>query len=196
MVCPALLAAVAVVARPLLWQARFVSVGRSRTTAVQAVGASFAGILADAFSVTVAIWAVAAVAAAFGLIVIVRMPESARATPSAVAWRDDFGQTDAYGWWDRYQVDRRDRPRSPTHAATILADSSSHSRVRSNILARTALISRPSRTQAFEAVEVSQPRPRPPEKHGGLRVEPDGFREIPARLDRSRSRRSPNFWNS
>jgi MFS family permease len=75
MVYPTLLAAIGDVAHPL-WRARAVGVYRLWRDAGFAVGAILAGILADAFSVTVAIWAVAALTALSGLVVAVRMYET------------------------------------------------------------------------------------------------------------------------
>jgi MFS family permease len=75
MVYPTLLAAIGDVAHPL-WRARAVGVYRLWRDAGFAVGAILAGILADTFSVTVAIWAVAALTAASGLVVAVRMYET------------------------------------------------------------------------------------------------------------------------
>jgi MFS family permease len=75
MVYPTLLAAIGDVAHPL-WRARAVGVYRLWRDAGFAVGAILAGILADAFSVTVAIWAVAVFTALSGLVVAVRMYET------------------------------------------------------------------------------------------------------------------------
>lgn len=75
MVYPALLAAVGDVAHPL-WRARAVGVYRLWRDAGFAVGAILAGVLADTFSVTVAIWAVAAITAVSGVVVAVRMYET------------------------------------------------------------------------------------------------------------------------
>jgi MFS family permease len=75
MVYPTLLAAIGDVAHPL-WRARAVGVYRLWRDAGFAVGAILAGVLADAFSVTVAIWAVAALTALSGLVVAVRMYET------------------------------------------------------------------------------------------------------------------------
>jgi MFS family permease len=75
MVYPTLLAAIGDVAHPS-WRARAVGVYRLWRDAGFAVGALLAGILADVVSITAAIWAVAALTAASGLVVIVRMYET------------------------------------------------------------------------------------------------------------------------
>jgi MFS family permease len=75
MVYPTLLAAIGDVAHPL-WRARAVGVYRLWRDAGFAVGAILAGVLADAFGITTAIWAVAALTALSGLIVVVRMYET------------------------------------------------------------------------------------------------------------------------
>ena len=81
LVYPTLLAAIGDVAHPA-WRARSVGVYRLWRDGGFAVGALAAGLLADAFGVTTAIWAVAALTAASGLVVAVRMYEthSPRAT--------------------------------------------------------------------------------------------------------------------
>ncbi|MGQ4379328.1 MFS transporter, partial [Streptomyces sp. SAS_267] len=63
------------------WRARAVGVYRLWRDGGFAVGAVLAGILADAFGLTIAIWAVAALTAAAGLVVAVRMYET-HARPS------------------------------------------------------------------------------------------------------------------
>ena len=83
MVYPTLLAAIGDVAHPL-WRARAVGVYRLWRDAGFAVGAILAGVIADTFSVTVAIWAVAALTALSGLVVVVRMYET-HAPRTAVA---------------------------------------------------------------------------------------------------------------
>jgi MFS family permease len=83
MVYPTLLAAMGDVAHPL-WRARSVGVYRLWRDAGFAVGAILAGVLADAFSVEVAIWAVAALTALSGLVVAVRMYETHARRPAAV----------------------------------------------------------------------------------------------------------------
>jgi MFS family permease len=75
MVYPTLLAAIGDVAHPL-WRARSVGVYRLWRDGGFAVGAVLAGVLADLFGVATAIWAVAALTAASGLVVAVRMYET------------------------------------------------------------------------------------------------------------------------
>jgi MFS family permease len=75
MVYPTLLAAIGDVAHPR-WRARSVGVYRLWRDSGFAVGALTAGILADTLSVEAAIWAVAALTAASGLVVMVRMYET------------------------------------------------------------------------------------------------------------------------
>jgi MFS family permease len=75
MVYPTLLAAIGDVAHPL-WRARSVGVYRLWRDAGFAVGAILAGVLADAFSITVAIWSIAALTALSGLVVALRMYET------------------------------------------------------------------------------------------------------------------------
>jgi MFS family permease len=75
MVYPTLLAAIGDVAHPA-WRARAVGVYRLWRDAGFAVGALLAGVLADAISITASIWAVAALTAASGVVVIVRMYET------------------------------------------------------------------------------------------------------------------------
>jgi MFS family permease len=75
MVYPTLLAAIGDVAHPS-WRARSVGVYRLWRDGGFAVGALLAGVLADAFDITVAIWAIAALTAASGIVVIVRMYET------------------------------------------------------------------------------------------------------------------------
>jgi MFS family permease len=79
MVYPTLLAAIGDVAHPA-WRARSVGVYRLWRDAGFAVGALLAGILADLISITAAIWAVAALTAASGIIVAIRMYETHRTT--------------------------------------------------------------------------------------------------------------------
>jgi predicted MFS family arabinose efflux permease len=84
MVYPTLLAAIGDVAHPL-WRARSVGVYRLWRDGGFALGAILAGVLADTFSVTTAIWAVAALTAFSGGVVAIRMyethPRSARPQP-------------------------------------------------------------------------------------------------------------------
>ncbi len=75
MVYPTLLAAVGDVAHPR-WRASALGVYRSWRDAGFAVGALFAGVLADTLGPTGAVWVVAAVTAASGLVVLVRMYET------------------------------------------------------------------------------------------------------------------------
>ena len=75
MVYPTLLAAIGDVAHPS-WRARSVGVYRLWRDGGFAVGALFAGILADVVSITAAIWVVAALTAASGFVVLVRMYET------------------------------------------------------------------------------------------------------------------------
>jgi MFS family permease len=75
MVYPTLLAAIGDVAHPS-WRARSVGVYRLWRDSGFAVGALLAGGLADAFDIPVAIWTVAALTAASGLVVLVRMYET------------------------------------------------------------------------------------------------------------------------
>ncbi|MGX4735336.1 MFS transporter [Kitasatospora griseola] len=75
LVYPTLLAVIGDVAHPA-WRARAVGVYRLWRDGGFAVGALMAGILADAYGVTTAIWAVAALTAVAGVIVAVRMYET------------------------------------------------------------------------------------------------------------------------
>ena len=75
MVYPTLLAAVGDVAHPN-WRARSVGVYRLWRDGGFAVGALLAGLVADAFGILAAIWVVAALTAASGLVVAVRMYET------------------------------------------------------------------------------------------------------------------------
>jgi len=75
MVYPTLLAAIGDVAHPA-WRARSVGIYRLWRDGGFAVGALLAGGLADAFDIGVAIWAVAALTAASGIVVMVRMYET------------------------------------------------------------------------------------------------------------------------
>lgn len=77
MVYPTLLAAIGDVAHPM-WRARSVGVYRLWRDGGFAVGALLAGILADAASIEVAIYAVALLTALSGAVVIVRMNETLR----------------------------------------------------------------------------------------------------------------------
>jgi MFS family permease len=75
MVYPTLLATIGDVAHPS-WRARSVGIYRLWRDGGFAVGALLAGVLADAFDIPVAIWAVAALTAASGVVVMVRMYET------------------------------------------------------------------------------------------------------------------------
>src|SRR6185369_1992645 len=80
MVYPTLLAVVGDVAHPA-WRARSVGVYRLWRDGGFAVGALLAGVIADAFGILAATWVVAALTAASGLIVAVRMYETRPAHP-------------------------------------------------------------------------------------------------------------------
>ena len=80
MVYPTLLAAVGDVAHPA-WRARAVGVYRLWRDGGFAIGALLAGLLADTFGIPTAIWVVAALTAASGLVVAVRMYETRPARP-------------------------------------------------------------------------------------------------------------------
>jgi hypothetical protein len=75
MVYPTLLAAIGDVAHPA-WRARSVGVYRLWRDAGFAVGALLAGLLADLVSIDAAIYTVAALTAASGVVVIMRMYET------------------------------------------------------------------------------------------------------------------------
>jgi MFS family permease len=75
MVYPTLLAAIGDVAHPT-WRARSIGIYRLWRDGGFAVGAILAGVLADAFGIATAIWAVAALTAASGIVVAVRMYET------------------------------------------------------------------------------------------------------------------------
>src|SRR5206468_7889132 len=75
MVYPTLLAAIGGVAHPS-WRARCVGVYRLWRDGGFAVGALLAGVLADVASIDAAIWVVAALTAASGVIVLTRMYET------------------------------------------------------------------------------------------------------------------------
>ena len=77
MVYPTLLAAIGDVAHPA-WRARSVGVYRLWRDCGFAVGALLAGVLADAFGLRSAIWVIAALTVASGLVVAVRMYETKR----------------------------------------------------------------------------------------------------------------------
>jgi len=75
MVYPTLLAAIGDVAHPA-WRARSVGVYRLWRDGGFAVGALTAGLLADLFSITTAVWTVAGLTAGSGLVVALRMYET------------------------------------------------------------------------------------------------------------------------
>ena len=75
LVYPTLLAAIGDVAHPA-WRARSVGVYRLWRDGGFALGALTAGILADLFGLRAAVWAIAALTAASGLLVAVRMYET------------------------------------------------------------------------------------------------------------------------
>ncbi len=75
MVYPTLLAAIGDVAHPR-WRASAVGIYRLWRDAGFAVGAILAGVIADAFGITTAIWSVAALTALSGLVVAIRMYET------------------------------------------------------------------------------------------------------------------------
>jgi len=87
MVYPTLLAAIGDVAHPA-WRARSVGVYRLWRDGGFAVGAILAGVTADAFGIVAAIWLVAALTAASGLVVAVRMYETRPAGRGGDAGRD------------------------------------------------------------------------------------------------------------
>lgn len=80
MVYPTLLAAIGDVAHPA-WRARSVGVYRLWRDGGFAVGAVLAGVVADALGVRAAVWAVAALTAASGVVVAVRMYETHHQAP-------------------------------------------------------------------------------------------------------------------
>jgi len=75
MVYPTLLAVIGDVAHPA-WRARAVGVYRLWRDSGFAAGALLAGLIADAWGITSAIWTVAALTAVSGLVVAVRMYET------------------------------------------------------------------------------------------------------------------------
>jgi predicted MFS family arabinose efflux permease len=76
MVYPTLLAAIGDVAHPS-WRASSVGVYRLFRDAGYAFGALLAGVTADAFGVTTAMWVVATLTLASGIVVAARMSETA-----------------------------------------------------------------------------------------------------------------------
>jgi MFS family permease len=83
MVYPTLLAAIGDVAHPS-WRASSVGIYRFWRDSGYAVGALIAGIVADAFGLTAAVWVVAALTMASGFIVTWRMRETLKRVPVAV----------------------------------------------------------------------------------------------------------------
>ncbi len=83
MVYPTLLAAVGDVAHPA-WRARSVGVYRLWRDGGFAIGALLAGVVADAWGLPAAIWMVAALTAASGIIVAIRMYETRPASTGTV----------------------------------------------------------------------------------------------------------------
>jgi MFS family permease len=81
MVYPTLLAAIGDVAHPS-WRASSVGVYRLWRDLGYAIGALLAGITADAFGLAAALWVIAALTFASGLVSAVRMSETLRPTPS------------------------------------------------------------------------------------------------------------------
>jgi MFS family permease len=80
MVYPTLLAAVSDVAHPA-WRASAVGVYRFWRDAGFAIGALLAGVVADLLGLEAAIWTVAALTAASGVIVAIRMYETHHMAP-------------------------------------------------------------------------------------------------------------------
>ena len=78
MVYPTLLAAIGDVAHPA-WRARSVGIYRLWRDGGFAVGALLAGVLADLYGIRAAVWVVAALTAASGAVVAMRMYERTRA---------------------------------------------------------------------------------------------------------------------
>ena len=90
MVYPTLLAAIGDVADPR-WRASAIGVYRLWRDAGFAVGALFAGVIADMFGLSAAIWAVAALTAASGVLVGVRMYETLPTAAGNTFLRPDTG---------------------------------------------------------------------------------------------------------
>jgi MFS family permease len=84
LVYPTLLAAIGDVAHPA-WRARSVGVYRLWRDGGFAVGAVLSGLVADAYGIRAAIWVVAALTAASGLLVAIRMHETLHRTPGTAA---------------------------------------------------------------------------------------------------------------
>jgi MFS family permease len=90
MVYPTLLAAVGDVAHPA-WRARAVGVYRLWRDGGFAIGALVAGVIADAYGVRAAVWAVAALTAISALVVMVRMYETHHPSPDNLVPGDSHG---------------------------------------------------------------------------------------------------------
>ncbi|WP_107772858.1 MFS transporter [Nocardioides sediminis] len=90
MVYPTLLASIGDVAHPA-WRARSVGVYRLWRDGGFAVGALLAGVVADALGVEAAVWTVAALTAASGLVVALRMYETLHRAPVPDGQADDDG---------------------------------------------------------------------------------------------------------
>ena len=86
MVYPTLLAVIGDVAEPT-WRGSAVGVYRLWRDGGYAAGAVLAGVLTDAFGIEVAIWAVAALTLASGIVVVTRMPETLTAGVEASSQR-------------------------------------------------------------------------------------------------------------
>jgi rhodanese-related sulfurtransferase len=84
MVYPTLLAAIGDVAHPS-WRASSVGVYRLWRDLGYAIGALLAGLVADALGLSAAMWVVAAITLASGVVVATRMSETLRRTPEAPA---------------------------------------------------------------------------------------------------------------
>ena len=82
-----LLASIGDVAHPA-WRARSVGIYRLWRDTGFAVGALLSGVLADLYGISTAIWAVAALTAASGLVVAVRMYETLH-RPEGIATGED-----------------------------------------------------------------------------------------------------------
>jgi len=94
MVYPTLLAAIGDVAHPS-WRARSVGIYRLWRDGGFAVGALLAGVLADVVSIDAAIWAVAALTAASGIVVLMRMYETHPPTSRPPAAHHEAAASDA-----------------------------------------------------------------------------------------------------
>jgi MFS family permease len=83
MVYPTLLAAVGDVAHPS-WRASAVGVYRLWRDLGYAIGALLAGVTADAFGLSAAVWGIAAITSASGVVSAVRMTETMHTSPCAI----------------------------------------------------------------------------------------------------------------